>query len=152
MKKAAKKPAPIKKKFQQANRSAGKDFMFSDELVAGIVLSGNEVKAVRAGKLNITGSYGRVLINPKSKKPELWLVGANIAESVNNSWKLLVTKKQLDELIGQVARKQQTLIAKRAFFDRGMLKIVLGVGKRKKEHDQRAQLRARAMQREAERL
>lgn len=150
MSKAASKTA-VKKKYQQANRTAGKDFQFTDELVAGIVLNGNEVKAVRAGKLNLTGSYGRMLVDVKSKKPELWLVGANIAESVNNSWKLLVTAKQLDELIGQTARKQQTLVARRAFFERGFLKIALGIGKRKQEHDRRAELRARSLQREAER-
>lgn len=137
-------------KFQLQNRTAGKDFAFTDELVAGIVLTGQEIKAVRAGKLTLTGSYARVLVDHKTSKPELWLVGANIAESPNMTWKLLVTKKQLTELIGTIARKNETIVARRAFFDHGYLKVALGVGKRMKKQDKRAMLRDRDLKREAE--
>lgn len=150
MTKAAKKTAK-KGQYQQRNRTAGKDYSISEELVAGIVLTGKEIKSVRDGKFNITGSYAKVLVDPKSEKPQLWLVGANIAESSTASWKLLVTKKQLKELIGQLSRHRQTIVARRAFFDRGFLKIALGIGKRKKEHDKRYELKKKDLQREVER-
>lgn len=135
------------------NRTARKEFAVADKVVCGVVLSGSEVKQIRAGKADITASYARVLIDPKSKRPELWLMGMSVAGSENKTtYKLLVTREQLKHLIGEAQQKQQTLVATRSFFSHGYFKVELGLAKRLKKHDRRAKERAADQKREIARV
>jgi len=133
------------------NRVAKSEFVLSDFLVCGVVLTGTEIKAIRAGKANLTGSYARVLTDPKSRDPELWLVGMSVENSDVAKRKLLVIKKQLAHLIGASQQKNQTLVVVKGFFQHGYFKVEIGLGKRLKKYEKRAKLREIDMDRRAAR-
>jgi len=127
------------------NKKARFDYFIDEELEAGVVLFGNEVKAIRSGKLNMAGTYAKVLGG------ELYWVGANIdglGVDNNRSRKLLVHKSELNKLIGKIEQKNYTLMPLKAYFKHGQFKILLGLGKGKKKHDKRELIKARDLERE----
>jgi SsrA-binding protein len=127
------------------NRQARFRYEILEELECGIILIGSEVKSLREGKISLNESYVRVV------KDELWLVGADIAEYRQAAFwghtpkrhrKLLVHKRQFTKLSRQVSEKGLSLIPLRIFFNaRGLVKVVVGVGRGKKLHDKRETLR-----------
>jgi SsrA-binding protein len=138
------------------NKKARHDYFIEDDLVAGIVLEGWEVKSLRAGRVNLTESY--VLV----KNAEIWLIGAHITPLTSASThintdptrtrKLLLNKAEISKLIGAVERKGFTLVPLRMFWQRGLAKLVVGLAKGKKQHDKRATERERDWNREKQRL
>ncbi len=127
------------------------DYEFSDEIIAGLVLKGAEIKAIRIGKANLTGSHVKPLVDRKTKKLELWLLGMHIEGSNQRSIKLLVTKSQLKNLAGKFEQKKATLIPKKTIFKGGYVKLVLGLGQRKNKKDKRQSLKDKDRKRQAER-
>ena len=127
------------------NRRARHKFEILEKIECGIVLAGSEVKSLRQGKISLEEAYVRV------RAGELWLVGANIAEyrqanvwnhDPNQHRKLLVHKVQLRKLQSKSQEKGLTLIPLRVFFNsRGIVKVLVGVGRGKKLHDKRESLR-----------
>ena len=127
------------------NRKARHRFEILEKVECGIVLIGPEVKSLREGKISLDEAYVRVIDR------ELWLVGADIAEYRQASFwnhkpkrlrKLLVHQRQLDRLAGQAFEKGLTLVPLRMFFNaRGLVKVVVGVGRGKKLHDKRQSLK-----------
>ncbi len=138
------------------NRKAFHEFFIETRLEAGIALEGWEVKALRAGRANLTESYAVL------KDGEAWLLGAHIAPLVSASThinpdpirtrKLLLHRKELDRLIGAVEQKGYTLIALSMYWQRGRAKVQLGLAKGKKQHDKRATSKDRDWQRQRERI
>ncbi len=123
------------------NRRARFDYHIEDDLEAGIVLMGSEVKSLRQGGSNIADSYASV------EGGELWLINGYIAPYAQaKTWgheerrkrKLLVSKKELARLWSATAREGMTLVPLRLYFnDRGVVKLKLGVAKGKKLADKR---------------
>jgi SsrA-binding protein len=123
------------------NRRARFDFAIEDDIEAGIMLFGSEVKSLRQGGSNIAESYASV------EGGELWLINGYIAPYLQaKTWgheerrrrKLLVSKKELSRLWNATAREGMTIVPLKMYFnDRGMVKIKLGIAKGKKNHDKR---------------
>jgi SsrA-binding protein len=124
------------------NRRARYDFAIEDDLEAGIILMGSEVKSLRTGQSNIAESYASV------EGGELWLTNAYIAPyDPAKTWgheerrrrKLLVKKKELARLWSATAREGMTIVPLSMYFDdKGRVKLKIGVAKGKKNHDKRA--------------
>jgi SsrA-binding protein len=144
------------RKLIAVNKKARFDFFVEDVHEAGLALEGWEVKALRAGKAQITESY--VLL----KEGEAWLFGAHITPLVSASShvqadptrtrKLLLHRREIDALIGAVERKGYTLVPLALYFKRGRVKLEVGLGRGKKQHDKRAAVKDRDWKRQRERL
>ncbi len=138
------------------NRRARFDYDIGDTLEAGIVLTGTEVKSLRLGKAQITESYA------SPENGELWLINAHIPEYLQANRfnhqerrprKLLVSKKQLSKLDQEVARAGNTIVPLKLFFnDHGKAKLLIGIGKGKKNFDKRATSRDRDWNRDKARI
>lgn len=136
------------------NRRARHDYEIVDEFEAGLVLTGSEVKSMRAGKANLKDSFAHV------SDGEMWLIGAYIGpysyareggHDPERSRKLLMHRHQIDRVAGSLAEKGLTLVPMRLYFRDGKAKVQLGLGKGKRTIDKRADLRKREHDREMER-
>ncbi len=129
------------------NRRATFDYFIDKKYVAGLQLLGTEVKSLRYGHANIIDCYG------VEKNGELYLTNMYIAEYANKGYqshaerrdrKLLLTKKDINEIIGSIAKKGASLVAIKLFFDeRGKAKIEVGLGRGKKLYDKRETIKDR---------
>lgn len=119
------------------------------------MLSGTEIKSIRAGKVSLADAYARI------DKGEAWLVGAHIAQwEAGNRWnhepkrdrKLLLHRAQIDQLLGRTRAKGLTLVPLKLYItERGKAKLELGLGRGKQLHDRRRDIAAREARREVER-
>lgn len=138
------------------NRKARHNYFIEDDLEAGIMLEGSEVKSLRSGKANIAESYATV------EEGELWLINGYIpaydrARSFGHEErrrrKLLVTKRQLSKLWQGIGREGMTLVPLKLYFnERGMAKLQLGIAKGKKMADKRETDKKRDWEREKARV
>lgn len=138
------------------NRRARHDYFIEDDLEAGIMLEGSEVKSLRTGKANIAESYASV------EGGELWLINGYIpayaqaktfGHEERRRRKLLVSKRELAKLWQDTAREGMTLVPLKIYFnERGRAKLLLGVAKGKKLADKRATEAKRDWQRQKARL
>ena len=136
------------------NRRARHEYALEETLEAGIVLTGTEIKSIRAGRVNLAEAYARI------ERGEAWLIGAHIAPyeqgNRNNheptrTRKLLLHRDQIAELIGRTQAKGFTLVPLKLYIRDGMAKLELGVGKGKKAYDKRRTIAERDVRREIER-
>ncbi len=137
------------------NRRARHEYTISDTFEAGLVLTGTEIKSVRAGKANLSDAYARV------ERGEAWLIGAHIAPfEQGNRYnheprrvrKLLLHKTEIDHLIGRAAAKGLTVVPLSLYInDRGRAKLELGLAKGKQLHDRRHDIADRQSRRDMER-
>jgi len=136
------------------NRRARYEYALEETLEAGIVLTGTEIKSIRAGRVNLAEAYARI------ERGEAWLIGAHIAPyeqgNRNNheptrTRKLLLHRDQIAELIGRTQAKGFTLVPLKLYIRDGMAKLELGVGKGKKAYDKRRTIAERDVRREIER-
>ncbi len=134
------------------NRQAAHNYLLMEKFEAGIVLTGTEVKAARAGLVNLRDAYGLV------KNGELWLLNAHIGEYSHGNIcnhaplrtrKLLVHKNEVDKLLGKTKLKGLTLIPTRMYFKTGKLKVELALAKGKQLWDKRETERRRTADKEA---
>ena len=129
------------------NRQARYLYEILESYEAGIVLLGTEVKSIRAGKVNLKDGY--VII----RQGEAWLLNVHISpykaggDYFNHeplrTRKLLLHRKEINRLIGQVEQKGLTLIPLKMYFKGGRIKISIGLGKGKKIHDKRESIKQR---------
>ncbi|MCL4361653.1 SsrA-binding protein SmpB [Candidatus Dependentiae bacterium] len=138
------------------NKKAFFDYEVLDRIEAGIVLTGDEVKSLRAGHINLTGSFAHV------HNAELYVVNMHIApyshayskseEQTRRSRKLLVHKKELNRLIGEISQKGTTLIPLKIYFnEKGIVKLELGICKHKKAFSQKAEKKEKDIERQTRR-
>ncbi|MFB3917339.1 MAG: SsrA-binding protein SmpB [Terriglobales bacterium] len=134
------------------NRAAAHNYFLLEKYEAGIVLTGTEVKSVRAGRANLKDAYGLV------KDGELWLLNAHIGPYEHGNIfnheplrtrKLLVHKNEIRKLIGKTQQKGLTLIPTRMYFKNGRVKVELALAKGKQLWDKRETERRRTADREA---
>ncbi|MBS0375367.1 MAG: SsrA-binding protein SmpB [Proteobacteria bacterium] len=134
------------------NRRARHDFFIDERYEAGLALTGWEVKALRAGRLQLAEGY--VIV----KDDEAWLLGSHITPLNSASThvvadptrtrKLLLKRRELDHLVGAVERKGYTLVPLAMYWKNGRAKLEVGLARGKKAHDKRAAEKDRDWQRE----
>lgn len=136
------------------NRRARHDYAIDETIEAGLVLTGTEIKSIRAGRVNLAEAYARI------ERGEGWLIGAHIAPyeqgNRNNheptrTRKLLLHRDQIAELIGRTQAKGFTLVPLRLYIRNGLAKLEIGVARGKKLHDKRRAIAERDARRELER-
>lgn len=138
------------------NRKARHNFFIEDNFEAGLALEGWEVKSLRAGRGNLTESYAIV------KNGEVFLFGAHISPLPSASThvhpdptrtrKMLLNRREIDRLVGAVERKGYTLVPLSLYWQRGRVKLDLGLAKGKKQHDKRSADKDRDWQRQRARI
>jgi len=148
-------PPPAERRQSVArNPKATHDYHILETWEAGIVLTGTEVKSLRNGKASIKEAYARV------RQGEVFLEGMNITpyEQGNRynhdpvrSRKVLLHRREIEKLIGAVEQKGLTLVPLELYFRNGRAKVTLALGRGKKLHDKREDLKRRVTERETAR-
>ena len=138
------------------NKKAFHDYFVEERYEAGLVLHGWEVKAIRAGRAQINDAYAIV------KDGELWLIGAHISPLLAASThvnpdpvrtrKLLLNAAEIKRLVGAVTQRGYTLIPLDLHYNKGRIKLEIGLARGKQKHDKRADERDREWQREKQQL
>jgi SsrA-binding protein len=133
------------------NPRARHDYHLLETWEAGLVLTGTEVKSLRARKASLGEAYAHV------RNGEVWLEGMSISPYEAGSWnnppparsrKLLLHKKEIRKLIGGTTQKGLTLIPLEVYFKDGLAKVAIALAKAKKQHDKREDLKRRDAERE----
>lgn len=138
------------------NKKAFHDFFIEDQIEAGIVLEGWEVKAIRAARVQLKESY------IYWKKDAFYLVGCHITVLPTASThvkpdpvrprKLLLKQSEINKLIGKTERAGYTIVPLNLHYTRGRIKVEIGLAKGKKQHDKRQSLKEADWKREKQRL
>lgn len=138
------------------NRRATFDYEIGDTYTAGMVLTGTEIKSIRAGKASLSDSYCVI------DRGEVWVKGMNISEYFYGSYnnhaakrdrKLLLSKKEIAKIEKAISDPGYTLIPLRIFIsDRGYAKLVVGVARGKKQYDKRQAIKEREDKRILDRM
>lgn len=134
------------------NKKAYFDYEVLEEYDAGIVLTGDEIKSIRAKKAQLLGSYVKILFT--NNKPEAFAININISDSQDptRTRKLLLHKSEINTLIGKVEQKNLTLVPLRLYLRNNKLaKLVVGLVRGKKMHDKRLSIKEREDKRKAQR-
>jgi SsrA-binding protein len=133
------------------NRRAFHDWDIKEKIEAGIVLTGAEIKSIRAGKVSLKASFAKILIH--GKKPEAFLINMNVGDVVDGdrTRKLLLHAAQINRLLGQLQQKGYSLVPLQLYLKKGRAKIELGVGKAKKMYEKREALKRRDIERDIQR-
>lgn len=134
-----------------SNRKARHDYHIEDVYEAGLVLSGTEVKSLRAGRASLIDGFASI------ERGEAWLENVHIPEFEQGSWtnhttrrkrKLLLNRKEIAKLAGKTSESGYTLVPLSLYFKDGYAKVELGLAKGKKAYDKRQTLKERDAQRE----
>lgn len=142
------------KKIIASNRRARHDYTIEDTVEAGLVLTGTEVKSLRAGRATLTEGFGQITDS------EAWLHGVHIPEYTQGTWtnheprrtrKLLLHRREIDRLASSIHERGLTLIPLSMYFKDGKVKIELGLARGKRTYDKRQDLAKRDAAREVER-
>lgn len=139
-------------KLVASNKKAYFDYSITDDLEAGLVLTGEEIKAIRDKRVNITGSYVKPFVADGAN--ELWWVGSNFnIENGDQSRtkKLLLHKTEIERLTGKLSAKNLTIVPLELYLSRGKAKLKIGLASRKQVHDKRESLKKRDVEREVAR-
>lgn len=152
----ARKEAETEYRVVAKNRKARHNYLIEDHLEAGIILTGSEVKSLRLGRASIGEAYGL------EKGRKLLLINAHIPQydpagrynhEPRRSRQLLLHRRQIDKLMGAVARDGMTLVPLSLYFnERGIAKVDLGIARGKKKHDKRAAAKEKDWKRDQGRL
>ncbi len=138
------------------NRRARFDYFIEERYEAGLVLEGWEVKALRAGKAQITEAYvflrnGEVFLTGAHLSP-LKTTSTHVIADPTRTRKLLLNKREIEHLIGAVERKGFTIVPLELYWQRGKAKLRIGLAKGKQAHDKRATEKDRDWARDKARL
>lgn len=136
------------------NRKAYHDYQILETVEAGIVLTGTEIKSIRAGRVNLRDAFAR------PEAGELWLFNVHIARyeagghynhEPTRPRKLLLHRKQIDSLIGTLTQKNLTLVPLKLYIKNRTAKVELGIARGKRLYDKRETIARREAEREIER-
>lgn len=138
------------------NKRARFDYEITETFVAGIVLTGTEIKSIRDGKASLTDSYCMV------ERGEVWVKGMNVSEYFYGSYnnhvarrdrKLLLNKKEITKIAKMSEDVGFTIVPMKVFInERGLAKMQIGVGRGKKQYDKRQSIREREDKRNIDRM
>ena len=147
-------PAQQEKKIVARNRRARHDYQIEDVVEAGLVLTGTEVKSLRAGRASLTDGFAQI------SDGEAWLHGVHIPWYTLGTWtnheprrtrKLLLHRKEIDRLERATAERGLTLVPLSLYFKDGRAKVELAVARGKRTYDKRHDLARRDAAREVDR-
>ena len=150
----ARSATPERVKVVSSNRRARRNYTVVETVEAGLALLGSEVKSLRDGRLDLKDSYAVV------EEGEAFLVGAYIApyefardggHDPERKRKLLLHRREIDRIGGQLAEKGLTLIPLQVYFKEGKAKVELGLAKGKTSYDKRETIKERDADRDVER-
>ncbi len=136
------------------NRKAARDFHLEDRHEAGLVLTGTEIKSIRAGRVNLSEGY----VQPRDG--ELWLINTHIApydpagrygHEPRRSRKLLLHRREIDRLISRVYERGYTIVPVRLYLKNGRAKVEIALARGKRKYDKRQAIAKRDAQRDVER-
>ena len=136
------------------NRKARHDYHIDDTFEAGMVLTGTEIKSIRAGRVSLRDSYATI------KEGELWLQNAHIAPYDQGTYanheprrprKLLMHRREINRIASKLLEKGFTLVPLRLYLKNNLAKVELGLARGKKQYDKRAALRQKETRREIDR-
>ncbi len=136
------------------NRKARHDYFIEDTFEAGLVLTGTEVKSLRAGRASLVDGYAVI------RDGEVWLQGVHIPEYTEGTWtnheprrqrKLLLHKREIAKLIGTTREGGVTLVPLRLYFKDGRAKVEIALARGKRAYDKRQMLAKRDAEREISR-
>ncbi len=141
-----------------SNKKGASDYKIIDKLEAGIVLTGPEVKSVKAGQINLKGSY--ITIDSKNSA---WLIGCHISAyrpakssqigyKPDRSRQLLLNKKEIDYLRGRGSEKGLTIIPISVYTKGSLIKVEIGLAQGKKQYEKREQIKKREVDRQIKRV
>jgi SsrA-binding protein len=142
------------KKVIAQNKTARHDYFIEEVYECGLVLTGTEVKSLRAGRASLTDGYAM------AKDGEIWVSGIHIPEYNQGSWtnhmprrdrKLLLHRREIAQITGVIKQGGLTLIPLALYFKDGKAKVEIAVAKGKKAHDKRESLKERQANREVDR-
>jgi SsrA-binding protein len=142
------------KKIIASNRRARHDYTIEDTVEAGLVLTGTEVKSLRAGRATLTEGFGQITNH------EAWLHGVHIPEYTQGTWtnhdprrvrKLLLHRREIDKLASSIQERGLTLVPLSLYFSGGKVKIELALARGKRSYDKRQDLAKRDAAREIDR-
>jgi len=148
------KEAPTGDRVVTQNRRAFHEYFIEDQIEAGMVLTGTEIKSVREGKITIGEAYVRI------DNGELWLIGSHITPYSHGSYtnhdpdrprKLLAHRREIEQLREATEQKGMTLVPLRVALKRGRAKVDVGVARGKKLWDKRQSEAARDAKRQIDR-
>ena len=138
------------------NRKARHDYFIDENYEAGIALTGSEIKSVRAGRVNLRGGYARVVSG------EIWLYDVHISPYEQSGThynheptrprKLLLHRREISRILGQVERQGFTLVPLRVYFKGRRAKLDLGLARGKKLYDKRDDIAKHEAKRDIERV
>ena len=133
------------------NRKAYHNYHIGDSIEAGIVLTGSEIKSIRAGRVSLGDAYVR------PERGELWLLNAHIARYEASSYlsheptrprKLMLHRKEINSLTSKVSEKGLTLVPIRLYIKNSIAKVEVALAKGKKQYDKRESIGRREVERE----
>jgi SsrA-binding protein len=136
------------------NRKARYDYHIDDVYEAGLVLTGTEVKSLRAGRASLVDGYAAI------ENGEAWIENVHIPEFTEGSWtnhstrrkrKLLLNRMEINKLTGKVKETGYTLVPLKLYFKDGRAKVEIALARGKKEYDKRQTLKEKQDKREADR-
>ena len=137
------------------NKKARHDYSIVDTIEAGIVLTGTEIKSVRAARIQLKDGYAQI------KNGEAWLINVHIAPfEQGNIWnqdpdrtrKLLLKKKQITKLQNDLKGPGMTLVPLKVYLKNGFAKVLLGIAKGKHDYDKRESIKRREQERDIKRI
>lgn len=137
------------------NKKARHDYSIVDTIEAGIVLTGTEIKSVRAARIQLKDGYAQI------KNGEAWLLNVHIAPfEQGNIWnqdpdrirKLLLKKKQITKLANDLKGTGMTLVPLKVYLKNGFAKVLLGIAKGKRDYDKRESIKRREQERDIKRI
>jgi SsrA-binding protein len=136
------------------NRRARHDYHLEDTVEGGLVLTGTEVKSLRAGRASLTDGFAQI------ENGEVWLHGVHIPEYTQATWtnheprrprKVLLHRKEIDRFASKVAERGLTIVPLELYFKDGRVKVELALARGKRSYDKRHDLAERDAAREVER-
>lgn len=136
------------------NKKARYDYHIEDTFEAGLVLTGTEVKSLRAGRASLVDGFAEITDG------EIWLQNAHIPEYLQGTWnnhtprrkrKLLLHRQEIDKMERRVNERGLTIVPLSLYFSDGRAKVEIGLAKGKKQYDKRQAIAKRDAQREATR-
>ncbi|PLX98461.1 MAG: SsrA-binding protein [Desulfuromonas sp.] len=136
------------------NKKAYHDYFIEDTYEAGLVLTGTEIKSIRAGKVSLKESFckirgGEIFIDNMNISP--YEQGNRFNHDPTRSRKLLLNREEINKITKRVDERGYTLIATKLYLKNGRAKVEVGIGKGKHHHDKRETLKRKQAERESQR-
>ena len=136
------------------NRKAGHDYFIEETYEAGLVLQGTEIKSIRAGRVSLNDAHIRIM------NGEAFIINMNVAtyeqgnrfnHDPTRSRKLLLHRSEIDKLFGLVQQKGYAIVPLKLYIKNGFAKLLIGLGRGKKQYDKREDMKQKQMKRDIDR-